>query len=109
MSILCLSTAALSHRQPEAGGSTGVTCHNLRDQGHDKRDTLCKSRNTKTLAAVLHQTKIISVYDQYLRLVSELVTSNHQSKVAVFFFIESIPLCDNISILYIPVLHKNLH
>jgi len=26
-----------------------------------------------------------------------------------FFFIKAIPLCDNISILYIPVLHNNLH
>ena len=27
----------------------------------------------------------------------------------LFFFIEAIPLCDNISILYIPILHNNLH
>ena len=55
--ILCLSTAVLSHRQAEAGGATGVTHDNLRDQGHDKRDTVYNSRDTKALAAELHQIK----------------------------------------------------
>jgi hypothetical protein len=35
--------------------------------------------------------------------------SNHSGYLLDFFFIEAIPLCDNISILYIPVLHNNLH
>ena len=30
-------------------------------------------------------------------------------RAATTFFIEANPLCDNISILYIPVLHNNLH
>jgi hypothetical protein len=49
-------------RQPEDSGATGDTHDNLRDQGHDKMDTLYNSRNTKALAAVLHQIKFISLY-----------------------------------------------
>ena len=81
MSVVWPSTAAFSHWQPEAGGATGDIHDNLRDQGQDKRDILYNSGNTKALAPVLHQTKVISVYDHYLRPVNELVTSNDQSKV----------------------------
>jgi hypothetical protein len=70
VSILCSSAAALSHQQSEAGGATGETHDNLRDQGHDKRDTLYNSRNTKALAALLRQTKVVGVFDKYLRLVN---------------------------------------
>jgi hypothetical protein len=53
--------------------------------------------------------KPIQSEKQILKYINIQFTRIYSFSADNFYFIEVIPLCDNISILYIPVLHNNLH